>query len=61
MILVVLFFGPSFIPEQIDFIDEIIGDNWGAKYSTQYKNTICTGIYNDIFEAQSPVYSNTLD
>jgi hypothetical protein len=32
IMLIVLFFGPSFIPEDRDGVDDIIGDNWSAKY-----------------------------
>jgi hypothetical protein len=34
IILIVLFFGVSFIPESVDDIDIMIHDNWNAKYET---------------------------
>lgn len=49
LILIVLIFGPTFIPEEMDKIDEIIGSNWSAKYNRLDKLTVCSGIYNSIF------------
>ena len=36
--------GPLFIPEKQDDIDELIGENWMAKYADETKSTICSGL-----------------
>lgn len=58
--MIVLLFGPYFIPEDVDEVDEIIGDNWQAKYFTASKQTICSGIKTSIFNNSQPVYLETI-
>lgn len=57
LILIVLIFGPTFIPEEMDRIDEIIGSNWSAKYNGLDKLTVCSGIYNSIFNNRVEIYT----
>lgn len=49
--------GPKFIPEDSDDIDSIIGDNWSAKYNSESRSIICSGVYDNIFENRAEVYT----
>ena len=44
LIFFVTFIGPMFIPESIDEVDLIIGNDWIAKYSDSTKSTISSGL-----------------
>lgn len=61
LIMIVLALGPKFIPEDPDDIDAIIGDNWSAKYNSQSRSTICSGVYNNIFQYGSQMYSDVFN
>ena len=41
ILIIIVFFGPAFIPESPDNVDSIIGTNWSAKYNDDTKTTIC--------------------
>ena len=44
ILVILLFFGQNFIPESIDGLDNLIGDNWAAKYHSITRKTVCLGL-----------------
>lgn len=60
LIIMVLAFGPSFIPEDSDPVDSIIESDWSAKYNSELKQTVCSGIYDNVFNHREEVYARVI-
>jgi Ca2+ transporting ATPase len=60
VLLVVLFFGPNFIPEGADGVDAMINEDWSVKYNDASRSSISSGIYRNIFNGnvQTSGYGN---
>lgn len=56
IIIVTLIFGQRFIPEDRDDVDDMIGDDWAAKYHTSARKTVCSGVSDDIFQSRALMY-----
>lgn len=48
VLIVVVFFGHMLIPEDMDDVDKIIGNDWSAKYNDDTKTTIAWGVKESI-------------